>query len=132
MPTPRRRRSSRAASTTCYSPTRSRRTRRIMSERDVTLIARPEVRHQPIESSAFGVVEKPLSTFERIYNIGAVRKAAILIALALIWEIGARLLNNELLFPTFIATNVAFFQGVMSGEILARIGTSLRVLVMGY
>ncbi len=103
-----------------------------MSEHDAALGARPEIHRRPIESSAFGVVEKPLSIFERIYNIGAVRKAVILITLALIWEIGARLLDNDLLFPTFVATNVAFFQGVMSGEILARIGTSLRVLVMGY
>ena len=31
-------------------------------------------------SSAFGVVEKPLSTWERIANIGAVRKVALLVA----------------------------------------------------
>jgi NitT/TauT family transport system permease protein len=100
--------------------------------RDAALVARPEIRHQPVDSTAFGVVEKPLSGFERVYNVGAVRKAAILLALALAWEIGARLLDNELLFPTFVATNVAFVRGIASGEILARIGTSLNVLLMGY
>ncbi len=102
------------------------------SSGDDAFVARPEIRHEPIDSSAFGVVEKPLSTFERIYNKGAVRKAAILIALALIWEIGARLLDNELLFPTFVATNVAFIKGVASGEIVARVLTSLNVLLAGY
>jgi NitT/TauT family transport system permease protein len=101
-------------------------------EQTGALPVRPEIRREPIDSSAFGVVEKPLTTLERIYNIGAVRKAAILIALALVWELGARWLNNDLLFPTFIATNVAFIKGVASGEILARIGTSLNVLLMGY
>jgi NitT/TauT family transport system permease protein len=100
--------------------------------RDAALVARPEIRHQPVDSTAFGVVEKPLSGFERVYNVGAVRKAAILLALALAWEIGARLLDNELLFPTFVATNVAFVRGIASGEILARIVTSLNVLLMGY
>ncbi len=103
-----------------------------MSEQDGALVARPEIRREPIDSSAFGVVEKPLSPFERIYNVGWVRKAAILIVLALAWEIGARFINNDLLFPTFIATNVAFIRGVASGEILARIGTSLNVLLLGY
>jgi NitT/TauT family transport system permease protein len=97
-----------------------------------TLAARPEIRRELVDSSAFGVVEKPLSAFERIYNIAAVRKAAILVALALVWELGARWLNNDLLFPTFIATNAAFIKGVASGEILARVGTSLNVLLMGY
>jgi NitT/TauT family transport system permease protein len=96
------------------------------------LVARPEIRREPVDSSAFGVVEKPLSPFERIYNIGAVRKAAILIALAIVWELGARWVDNDLLFPTFAATNAAFVKGVASGEILARIGTSLNVLLMGY
>ena len=96
------------------------------------LAARPGIRREPVDSSAFGVVEKPLSTFERICNIGAVRKAAILIALAIAWEIGARWVNNELLLPTFVATNVAFVKGVASGEILARVATSLNVLLMGY
>jgi NitT/TauT family transport system permease protein len=103
-----------------------------MAERDAVLVARPEIHRRPVDSTAFGVVAKPLSVFERIYNVGAVRKAAILVALALAWEIGARLLNNELLFPTFVATNVAFIKGVASGDILGRIATSLNVLVMGY
>jgi len=94
--------------------------------------ARPGIRREPVDSSALGVVEKPLSTFERIYNRGSLRKAAILVVLALIWEIGARLLDNELLFPTFVATNVAFIKGVASGEIVARVLTSLNVLLAGY
>ena len=29
-------------------------------------VARPEIVHEPVSASAFGIVEKPLSTWERI------------------------------------------------------------------
>jgi len=103
-----------------------------MDDKDAMLVSRPEIHRTTIASSAFGVVEKPLSSFERIYNIAALRKVAILILLAVIWEVGARLLNNELLFPTFIATNVAFFKGIASGELLIKVWASLKTLLVGY
>lgn len=103
-----------------------------MPSKDAMLIVRPEIRHELVGAEAFGVVEKPLSTFEKLYNIGAVRKAAILLVLALAWEIGARLLDNDLLFPTFLATNKAFINGVASGELLIKLWTSLKVLLTGY
>lgn len=60
------------------------------------------------------VVERPLSAAEWIYDQTWLRKAAILIALALIWEAYGRYLDNELLFPTFTATVRAFYEGVRS------------------
>jgi NitT/TauT family transport system permease protein len=95
-------------------------------------IDRPERYGAPVATSAFGVVEKPLSTGERIYNIGAVRKGVILIALAAVWEIYARWLNNPLLFPTFGVTVQAFFDAVISGELPGKAWTSLKVLLTGY
>jgi NitT/TauT family transport system permease protein len=56
----------------------------------------------------------------------------ILILLALAWEISARLLHNELLLPTFVETNKAFIDGVISGELLIRVWASLKVLLIGY
>ncbi len=103
-----------------------------MSDKDSVLIDRPEIHRAPVDSSAFGVVEKPLSTAERLYAKPALRKAVILILLALIWEIGARMLNSELLFPTFAATNIAFFKGIASGELLLKVWVSLKVLITGY
>ena len=58
-----------------------------MSE-PVTL--RPEIYRDHVDSSSFGVVEKPLSTWERIYNQSGVRKVFILIMLATLWEIYTR------------------------------------------
>ncbi|HQS09697.1 MAG TPA: ABC transporter permease subunit, partial [Xanthobacteraceae bacterium] len=78
------------------------------------------------------IVEKPLSTFEMIYNISVVRKIMILIVLAVIWEVYGRVLNNDLLFPTFSATISAFFQNVMNGVLPARAWASIKVLLAGY
>ncbi len=93
---------------------------------------RPERQGQPIPPSEFGVVEKPLSGWERIGNVGAVRKLAILLVLALIWELYARWLANPLLFPTFGVTVEAFAQAVLSGELPGKAWTSVKVLLMGY
>ena len=103
-----------------------------MADRDAVLIERSEIHREPISSSAFGVVEKPLSTFERLYNMGALRKAIILILLAIVWEVGARLLDNELLFPTFSATVEALVKGIVGGTLLLKIWTSIRTLLWGY
>jgi len=93
---------------------------------------RPERHARPIDPSAFGVVEKPLSVWERIYNVGAVRKLAILLLLALAWELYARWLNNPLLFPTFGVTVQAFVDAIISGELLRKAWTSIRILLIGY
>jgi NitT/TauT family transport system permease protein len=100
--------------------------------KDAVLFERPPIHRQPLDSSAFGVVVKPLSTFEKYYNIGAVRKTAILLLLVLAWEFGARLLNNELLFPTFLSTANAFLTGILTCGLLVKVWTSLKVLLIGY
>jgi NitT/TauT family transport system permease protein len=91
---------------------------------------RPEtVRDQTVQ---FAVVQKPLSTLERIYNQVWLRKLVILMVLALIWEAYGRFLNNDLLFPTFSATVRAFFDAILSGVLPARAWSSIKVLLMGY
>jgi NitT/TauT family transport system permease protein len=93
---------------------------------------RPERLLQPVDSSTFGVVEKPLSTWEKIYNIGAIRKLSILLLLALIWELYARWLHNPLLVPPFSVTVQAFADAVISGELPGKAWTSIKVLLIGY
>ena len=65
---------------------------------------RPEIYVSPKPFSAVGVVEKPLSWLERLGNHTALRRILLLIALATVWQVYATHLNNELLFPTFLAT----------------------------
>ena len=79
-----------------------------------------------------GVVSKPLSTAEMLLNQAWLRKVAILVVLALIWEAYGRALDNDLLFPTFTATLRAFAQGVLSGVLPLRAWVSVKVLLMGY
>jgi NitT/TauT family transport system permease protein len=78
------------------------------------------------------VVHKPLTTWERVSGNSTLRKTALLVLLALFWELYARKLDNPLLFPTFGATLEAWGQGIASGVIPQRTGYSLRVLGQGY
>jgi NitT/TauT family transport system permease protein len=91
---------------------------------------RPEIVRD--QTAQFAVVQKPLSTIERIYNQVWLRKLLILVVLALIWEAYGRFLNNDLLFPTFSATVRAFFDAILSGVLPARAWASIKVLLMGY
>jgi NitT/TauT family transport system permease protein len=100
--------------------------------KDAVLQARPSIHRETVDSSNFGVVEKPLSPLEKLYNYSVVRKTLILVVLMVAWEVGARLLNNELLFPTFVATVDALIRGIATGDLLVKIWASLRVLLMGY
>lgn len=92
---------------------------------------RPEIRDvQHLDE--IKIVEKPRSLFDKLYGEDVVRKAFILIVLALIWEVYGRWLDNELLFPTFGATMTAFIKGIASGVLPGRAWGSIRVLLMGY
>jgi NitT/TauT family transport system permease protein len=92
---------------------------------------RREFVHEKLES-AFGVVEKPLTAWERIYNQGWVRKAVLLALLAIAWQLYAARLNNPLLFPEFSATVEALWQAIASGGLLGKAWYSIKVLLMGY
>lgn len=94
--------------------------------------SRPEYYSEPVADESFGVVEKPLSRWERLTRIGALRKLFLLVLLALIWEGYARWLDNPLIFPTFLATMGSLFDGIVSGGLLQMSWTSLRVLLVGY
>ena len=95
-------------------------------------LMREDVYRQPVDAAQFGVVVKPLSAWERVYNVTIVRKLLILVALAAAWELYARWLNNPLLFPTFGATVEAFVDGFVHGTLLLKAWTSIKVLLVGY
>ncbi len=94
--------------------------------------ARPEYVREQVDEHDFGVVNKPLTPWERVYGNALVRKAAILIVLAALWQGYALWLDNPLIFPTFSDTVAAFVQGFASGTLVARTATTLKVLLMGY
>ena len=54
---------------------------------------RPEFVRQTVPDTGFGVVEKPLTLWEQIYNQSWLRKILILVVLAILWESYASCMN---------------------------------------
>ena len=94
--------------------------------------ARPERHYELSDAEELGIVEKPLSTWETLANNAFLRKVAILIVLAAIWELYARWLNNPLLVPTFSSTVTAFGAAIATGDLPVKVWTSIKILVVGY
>lgn len=88
-----------------------------------------EVPLQPLPGLS---LERDLPLAQRLWQQAWLRKTVILLLLALIWEAVARYTANDLLLPTFLQTAVAFWDGMVSGELPAKVGVSLVVLLKGY
>jgi NitT/TauT family transport system permease protein len=92
---------------------------------------RPETVHQ-ISESAFEVIEKPVSAWERFYGNAALRKLVLLLVLAAIWEINARWDGTGLLFSSFREIVVAFVNSINSGELPKAAARTIEILLKGY
>jgi NitT/TauT family transport system permease protein len=77
-------------------------------------------------------VEQSLALGQRLWKFAIVRKLFLLAVIAAIWQIYAAYVGNELMFPTFGATVKALWDAFVSGPLLERTLSSLRVLLMGY
>jgi NitT/TauT family transport system permease protein len=95
-------------------------------------VIRPEINRDIRGAEDFGIVEKELTTWERLYNQVWLRKLCLLIALAVIWEIYGRYLDNPLLVPPFSDTVTALWGGLKSFMIPDRAWTTLKILLMGF
>lgn len=93
---------------------------------------RPNIYRDPPDAERLSVVERPLSPWERAWNNGALRKAALLAVLALTWQLYAMRLANPLLIPTFLDTVIAFRDAVLTGGLLGKAWYSIRILLIGY
>ena len=67
-----------------------------------------------------------------MFERNVVRKALLLVVLAAIWEVYARTLDNELLFPTLSATVRALAASIASGELPRAVLYTLTLLLKGY
>ena len=81
---------------------------------------RPNIYCETLGPDQFGIIEKPLTLAEQIYNKVWLRKIAILVVLALAWELYGRWLDNPLLVPPFSAAMRALFTDVVNGTIPQR------------
>ena len=93
---------------------------------------RPEYLRDVVAGGDIGVVQKPLTLWQRLANQAWLRKAFILIAIAAAWQAYASYLNNPLLVPSFSATLEAFQAGILSGDIPQKVVNSVWLLLKGY
>ena len=93
---------------------------------------RPEYLREIVAADDIGVVQQPLTVWQRLVNHAWLRKIFILVVIAAAWEIYARRLGNPLLVPTFTATLEAFEAGILSGDIPQKVSNSVQLLLKGY
>ncbi|MDB5932787.1 MAG: transporter permease [Massilia sp.] len=74
----------------------------------------------------------PLSTAQRAWRLGWLRKSGLLLLLTVLWEAVARWQGNDLLLPGALQTAHALAEGIVSGELPRYVGVSLAVLLQGY
>jgi NitT/TauT family transport system permease protein len=104
-----------------------------MSDKAVETYVRPEFENTSLGKAQDIDVERPLSLFERISNINAVRKFSILLGLLFAWEAYTRISGVEpLLFPSFSASAEALWETMLSGEMLTKIWVTVEILLVGY
>src|SRR5690348_17540895 len=113
---------SRTASIPCSSPTGRSSRRSPMASPAV----RPEYVREQVDEHDFGVINKPLTAWERVYGNALVRKTFILVVLAAIWQAYASHLDNQLLFPTFVDTIRSFLSRFASGELAVKSWTDRK------
>lgn len=78
------------------------------------------------------VVQRPLSVWERLGNITALRRLLILALLAALWEGYARHLDVGIMLPTLSETVTAFWRTMLDGSLSVRVLASLKTLLIGY
>ena len=98
-----------------------------MSEHD----QRPD-RIFTVDRDRIDVVERPRTLWRAIYGRGWVRKTALLVLIAAIWEIYARFHNQPLQVPTFLATMEALIAAFASGELPQAAAYTIPILLVGY
>lgn len=92
---------------------------------------RPEIIRVPEPFVAMPLA-RALPWPQRLWQHGWLRKAAILLVLAILWELVARVQDNDLLLPSFLATARAFAADMANGELPGKAAASLSVLLRGY
>jgi len=96
------------------------------------LAPRQDIYRTPTGAGGKVVIRRSLPLPEQLYNMSGLRKLFLLVVLAIIWEIYARYVDNELLFPTFSSTIEAMVTNIANGVLISRVWVSLRILLMGY
>jgi NitT/TauT family transport system permease protein len=87
---------------------------------------------QTVDAAPTSEVERSLSLWTRITQNAFIRRMFVLVLLGAIWQIYATYVNNPLTFPKFSDVVGALVTDLLSGTLIARIGITMRVLLVGY
>ncbi len=79
-----------------------------------------------------GDISQRVGLWRRIADTTALRRALVLLVLAVAWEAYARYASNPLMFPSFTDTLAAWWAGVRSGELVLAVAGTMKVLLLGY
>lgn len=92
---------------------------------------RPEFEHElpPLRNLP---VETPLPLSQRLWNQAWLRKSVIVALVLALWEIAARIQQNDLMLPGVFQTLQAFSEDLRNGELPEKIVNSLSTLLKGY
>ncbi|WP_455818798.1 ABC transporter permease [Pseudomonas cerasi] len=92
---------------------------------------RPEYQRElpPLEGFTLAV---PLPLLTRLGNQSWLRQSLLLLILIALWEVAARMQNNDLMFPSFWQTLTALREDVANGELPQRAWLSVSLLLKGY
>ncbi|MFW0765539.1 ABC transporter permease [Trabulsiella odontotermitis] len=92
---------------------------------------RPEFEHElpPLRNLP---VETPLPLSQRLWNQTWLRKCLIVALVLVLWEIAARMQQNDLMLPGVLQTLQAFSEDMRNGELPEKIINSLSTLLKGY
>ena len=97
------------------------------------LVIRPEFEVSDLEQAQTGEVAIKLSWIERIWNIDAVRKAVILLALVVVWQAYTVGFDVEpLMLPSFSDSFATLYNSLFHGDLIYKIWFSVKVLIIGY
>lgn len=97
----------------------------------MSAILRPEYERElpPLPAPA---VDAPLPAVQRLWQRDSVRQVVVLVLIAAAWEGAARWAGNDLLLPGFLQAAAAWWDDLRNGELLARTGISMALLLQGY
>lgn len=93
---------------------------------------RAEIECKQLDASGIGEIVRPLGLAERLVDITWLRRGLLLIALAIVWELYGRHVDNDLIMPTFSETARSLWDSLVYGNLLTKIWTSLKTLLLGY
>lgn len=92
---------------------------------------RPEFEHElpPLRNLP---IETPLPLSQRLWNQTWLRKCLIIALVLVLWELAARVQQNDLMLPGVLQTLQAFSEDMRNGELPEKIINSLSTLLKGY